>query len=407
MIYVSAARIPSEKAHVYQILQMCDAFAGQGVDVELLHPHRVNTPLMRDVQDVKSYYGIENEFSIVELPAIDLLLLTKRALSFQPRMLSIAREAVFWLIHRTYNRSVYRYLQNRTSDIYYLRNWKTLKALTRSCPDRMSRIFFESHRLPRSREERQEEVEALRKIGGVFTITKHLKNTYSQLGVPPERILVEPDGVSLERFVELPDKQAVRQQLSLPKEATIVCYTGHVYPWKGVDTLIRSANCLPEDIHICIVGGRPDDLARVEEIVQREGLPRVQLVGYVPPTQIPLYTAAADVLALPTSGEREIGRHYTSPLKLFEYMAAERPIVASDLPSTREILYDGHNACLVSPDNPQALADGIRWLTTHPIEAEQMAQQARADVDQYTWTKRAKRILDFIKRRLNEERFRG
>lgn len=91
-----------------------------------------------------------------------------------------------------------------------------------------------------------------------------------------------------------------------------------------------------------------------------------------------------------------ISASFTSPLKLFEYMAARVPIVASDLPSTREILCDGVNALLVQPNNPRALADGIQKILNDSQLAERLAQNAYEDVSGYTWEKRAERIIHFL-----------
>jgi glycosyltransferase involved in cell wall biosynthesis len=90
--------------------------------------------------------------------------------------------------------------------------------------------------------------------------------------------------------------------------------------------------------------------------------------------------------------------YYTSPLKLFEYMAAGVPVVASDLPALREVLRDGENAVLVAPDDPGALAQGIRRVLEDKPLADRLAAQARRDAQAHTWTARAQAILEFIAR---------
>ena len=82
-------------------------------------------------------------------------------------------------------------------------------------------------------------------------------------------------------------------------------------------------------------------------------------------------------------------------MKLFEYMAADRPIVASDLPSLRYII-NFHNSVLVTPDDVQALARGIERLLADPAHGATLASTARKEVEQYTWEKRAQSILTFI-----------
>ena len=88
--------------------------------------------------------------------------------------------------------------------------------------------------------------------------------------------------------------------------------------------------------------------------------------------------------------------YYASPLKLFEYMASKTPIVATDLPSTGEILRDGENAVLVEPDDPKALAEGIERTLSDAELAARIGRQAREDVRQYTWGERAANIMTFV-----------
>jgi glycosyltransferase involved in cell wall biosynthesis len=97
------------------------------------------------------------------------------------------------------------------------------------------------------------------------------------------------------------------------------------------------------------------------------------------------------VLVLPNP-RSAISTEFTSPLKLFEYMASGRPIVASDLPSIREVLTDGYNALLVEAGNPQALIDGVRRIKADTALAERLATQALQDVHRFTWDRRAERL---------------
>jgi glycosyltransferase involved in cell wall biosynthesis len=80
-------------------------------------------------------------------------------------------------------------------------------------------------------------------------------------------------------------------------------------------------------------------------------------------------------------------------------MASRRPIVASDLPSLREVLRDGENAILVEPDNPKALAEGIKKVLDDPDLARRISKQAYDEIGKYSWNERAKRIVNFLKER--------
>ena len=144
------------------------------------------------------------------------------------------------------------------------------------------------------------------------------------------------------------------------------------------------------------MGGTPEDLPRIEMIVTAPGSHRVKLVGYVPPTQVPTYLAAADVLTVPNSAKAAVSRYYTSPLKLFEYMASGRPIIASDLPSLREIITHEETALLVPPDDARAFAAAVERLRYDADLARRLAANSLQLVADYTWDNRAAQIIQLI-----------
>src|SRR5690606_26879499 len=132
----------------------------------------------------------------------------------------------------------------------------------------------------------------------------------------------------------------------------VVAYAGHLYPWKGVDVLIRALAAVP-DVQGLIVGGHPAeaDRARVEQLAGSLGLAsRITFTGHLPPSEVAPRLAAASMLVLPNTASA-ISERYTSPLKLFEYLAMGRPIVASDLPAIRAVLTDDQSA-LRSEERP-------------------------------------------------------
>jgi len=114
--------------------------------------------------------------------------------------------------------------------------------------------------------------------------------------------------------------------------------------------------------------------------------------------QLAVYQKAFDILLMPFP-PNEHYTFYMSPLKMFEYMASGRPIVTSDLPSVREILNE-NNAIFVKPEDPEDLARGIKTALEDKELAQRVSQQAFEDVQFYTWTKRAERIVRFIKEKI-------
>lgn len=383
MLYVANARIPTEKAHGLQIMNMCEAFAGSRVEITLILPFRFQTSRsLRKIKDVWDYYGLATSFKIVKLPCLDLLWLDSylRWLPFHPPFLLQAFSFAFVAA---------LYTLYRKADVYYTRDryfaffFSSLKFWHRR------KIYYEAHTAG-----------ALEKwlmkkdtIDGLVVISNALKEVYIKQGVAREKVLVAPDGVGMKAFAALDAREQARRVLGMPLDRKIICYTGHLYGWKGVDILARSMHYLPPSYIAYLVGGTEEDVMRFREFILQENLTNVVMLGHVAPTLIPGYLAASDVLVLPNVGEG-LSR-YTSPLKLFEYMAAKRPIVASDLPAIREILNE-ETAVLVAPGDPQALAEGVQKVISDQELARRIAERAYRDVQQYAWERRAEKIFEFM-----------
>ncbi len=362
IIYLTSARIPDEWAHVTQIMKMCEAFTEAGNEVQLVVPWRAGTRS----EDPFAQACVKPIFAMTRLPCIDLLP------GKQGRLL-------FWL--RTFSFLVMArlYLALQKYDLLYTRELFVLGA--------PSKTVFELH----SMHSVQSALRILKKARGVVAITNGLKRDLVLAGVGDAHIIVAPDGVSLDDFANPESKTEARLRLGISSTEKVASYIGILDAWKGTETLYRAAKLLAPDVTVVVIGGFNGE-ERHLAVEHRE----VRFLGYRPYRELPGNQQAADVLVLPNSGREAISAKYTSPLKLFTYMASGVPIVASDLPSLREVLSE-KNAFIVSPDDPEALALGIRQALENPDDAETRARQARLDVVDYTWENRAKRILSFIK----------
>jgi len=218
---------------------------------------------------------------------------------------------------------------------------------------------------------------------GFVTLTRALADDMAaRFGTRP-RVAVVPDGVRIDQV----------PSVAAPSGRPIVAYAGHLYAWKGVDILLEALAALP-DVDGLIVGGheREPDLARTKALAQQLGVAaRVTFTGLVEPPQVRAWLARANVLVLPNPASA-ISSRFTSPLKLFEYMAAQRPIVASDLPALREVLSPDENAVLVTPGSAPALAAGIQQVIDDPALAGRLALHALETVADFSWDRRAERL---------------
>ena len=234
----------------------------------------------------------------------------------------------------------------------------------------------------------------LRHTAYVISITRSMKEALVSSGYSEEKILVAPDAVDIGLFDITTKKDDARRALGFPLDKHLIVYAGRIdEPWKGSEVLYEAMTQLDENYLGVIVGGKPHYVEYFNAL--HPPIENLILCGHQLHDEIPLYLKAADVLVLPNSAKAEISRISTSPMKLFEYMAADRPIVASDLPSLREILNE-KNALFVEPDSGTALAQGIRTIIQNPEQGRMLAAQARKDVSTHTWENRAAAIVSHI-----------
>ena len=220
----------------------------------------------------------------------------------------------------------------------------------------------------------------------IVTMTQALRETLVSRGVVLPNSIVLPDGIDTNRYT-------CASETPWPDARPVVLYTGHLFREKGIETLVEAARLLAPDVAVKVAGGMPQHVAEWHRRVVEYGPDNVEFLGHLPPDRIPPLQKGADLLVLPNSGRHPHSARYTSPMKVFEYMAAGKPIVASDVPAIREVLRHSTNAWLVPPDDPAALADAIRALVADLALGRRLGHQARIDVRQYRWTRRAKALV--------------
>ncbi len=369
--YIANARMPSEKAHGIQIMKMCEAFACNGIKVELVLPKRRNKKL-KEINPFE-YYKVKKNFKIKKLPCWDLVN------KFSPFGL--------WLEIFSFSLVSFFYLFFKKSDLIYSRDINSIRWLSFF----KKNIFYEIHSLPKRLKLYNPVFKRVRKI---IAITDLLKNSLIQEGINSNKLITLPDGVDLKKFNFSFSKKKAREKLNLPIDKKIVLYTGHLYKWKGVDVLAQAADLFAQDIVFVLVGGNTYEINQFKE--RNKSLKNLLILGQKSYSEIPYYLKAADILVLPNSKKDKISREWTSPLKLFEYMASQRPILASDLPSLREAL-NQNNALFFESDQPRDLASKIDLVLEDQELSSRIAAQALIDVKEYTWQKRVKKIISIKK----------
>ncbi len=383
------ARLPSERAQSLQVVQVAAAFARAGVPTALLHPKRHPTPALPAGQDLWQYYGAEPgpRPKVETLPCWDWIDRgPKRAQVLTARLQE-------WSFARAAAR---RAATAAPGAVVLSREIETARLLALGIgPGRgfRGRVYLEVHRVPGGRLRRRWLSDAIPALAGLVAISGGVAEDLAAFGLGETRLCVEHDGFEPERFSGLPGRGEARRALGLPADPPLVVYTGSLLPWKGVDLLVEAARQVPQATFL--IAGGPEPLAR-ELAARAAPIGNVRVDGFQPPERVGLYLAAADVGVVPNRSQPAISARYTSPLKVFEAMAVGLPLVASDLPSLRDILTDGADAVLVAPDDPAALAEGIARLLGDPGARARLSARLLERAPAYGWDARAARLLRWM-----------
>jgi glycosyltransferase involved in cell wall biosynthesis len=209
---------------------------------------------------------------------------------------------------------------------------------------------------------------------------------HANYGVPLENIVVGPNGFDEELFVNLPSKVEARAKLGFAVDAKIALYAGSMLPWKGTDIIYEVATLLP-DYQFVLVGADRDSTVG-----------NIRVISKKPNREVPTYLKAADVLLAPYRSDSVRAQKYFSPIKAFEYMAANAPFVITDLPAVREFLNDDETY-FVSEYTAKAFKQAVQDAIENPDERRRRAQKAYDKSGQFSWQNRAKRIVKFIEGR--------
>ena len=406
IIYITNSRIPTEKAHGFQVMKMSEAFSNYrsgstqiktdqrgndfqresapnphksaSIDVELWIPGRFN----QIKENPFSYYNIRETFSIKKIPVIDLIPLYKFFGAFANFVESISfaifsyfklpkgddytiysrDQFILWFLSFTKKKFVYEMHSFPGKPIFYKRIWKR------------------AHK--------------------IITITSALKAKIVETGISESKISVAHDAVDLDDFNAVAQgKEELKIELGLPKDDFLIGYIGKFKTLgmeKGIATMIEALPLLDKEMKMVFVGGEESEIKEYKSFANRFNVVyQCLFFDYQPYARLIRYTKAMDVLIIPFPNKPHYA-FYASPLKLFEYMASGRPIISSDLPALREVLND-KNALFFKPDDAADLARSIKMLKSSQMLGYHLSQQALADVKQYTWHNRARKILEFIK----------
>lgn len=369
IVAISGSQVPSNVANSLQAMKAVHALAQLGHDVTLIVP--VNGEINnKEWKSLANYYGLKQEFQVEYLPG------TSRRLFF----ISAVQRA-----------------SHLKPDLLYV--WPIQSAvlgMLKGIP-----VVLEVHDLP-SGQIGPHWFRYFRDIKGkkrISVISRGLLEILTEKFGAHFRsadIIMAPNGVELERYESLPEPQEARKALNLTEAPTVVC-TGHLYQGRGVELFVELAREFQsQNVQFIWAGGKAEDIETWK--TKTQDISNLHFTGFIPNSSLPMYQAAADVLLMPYS--REIGissgmghsGQVSSPMKMFEYMASGRAIIASDIPVFHEVLNE-HNCAFCEPDHAEQWKEAIQSLLADQQKRESLGLQAKKDAQKYSWVQRARNIL--------------
>jgi len=368
---ITTSGVPATQAHSMQAVKVCAALQQAGQQVRLWVPGNP-PPEQRLPEAVMAHYGLSEPLDIRWLPSIRLL----RRYDFVLRAFA---QASAWGAEGIYT-------------------W--LPAVALLAQSAGLNAYLEVHDTPSGALGPWMMRRLMRRPEGVrFVITTQalrakLERVMS-LQLPNDQVVIAPNGIDLKQYANLPAPAEARQTLGLAEGFTAV-YTGHFYAGRGRALLLHLASALPT-VQFVWAGGRPTDVQEWRARLDAADISNVRLPGFVPNRDLPLWQAAGDVLLMPYERRVEVSgggdtADICSPMKMFEYLAAGRAIITSDLPVIHEVLNDG-NAVFCPPEDGDAWVHAIAALQADASRCRQLGQQAKEDSLRYAWLARAQRIL--------------
>lgn len=369
LVYLANSTIPSRAANSIHVMKMSQAFSKNGHEVTLVVPNKPDKE--NEVDNVYSYYDVEPCFEIEKVS--------------RPQLSSAGTFVSNYLMGRKAAQDNPDVVYGRTVLGCYFASRRGLKTA------------FESHgpinqgRFGHIQEFFFKRLTNKAQFSNLVVISDALREYYiEQYPHLTESIFVARDGAD-------PVNDSIQPiEFENPNERLQVGYIGHLYQGRGMDIIAKMARrCQWADFHI--IGGEQEDVQSWRE--RLDGVDNITFYGFLPPNELDPYRLAFDVQVAPYQRDLETrgGRNtvdWMSPLKIFEYMATGRAILASNLPAIREILEHEETALLCSPEEPDDWIDALSRLRERPVFRSSLGERAKDKfTTNYTWKVRAEMIL--------------
>ena len=376
VLYIHNVDVTGHTANLTQVISMCNAFKLNNLNVLLLLPLPKKENAFQTELKLRETYGIDEVIKI----------------SFFKN--PFAKNKIRKFTHHFFLK---KHINKFNPDFCYTRDVNFLSA----CVKAKKKTIYESHNFKihnGSEKINKYLFKKLLKISKseyylfMVTISDMLRKHWISKGFDEKKIQTLHDGFIEEKYKNEISKLEARKALQLPLDKELAIYTGNLYPNRGVNIVLNLAKEFKE-ITFIVVGG-PEKFKK--ELVKNSldlKLENIHFLGQVAFSKIHLYQFAADInLGIWSKDVPTI--NYCSPLKIFEYMAVGRIIVAMGFPSIKEVLINNKNAFVSNPEKQDSFTKKFKEAITNKTKGNELAFNARKESFQsYTWKSRAKKII--------------
>ncbi len=377
---ISSERFPHHNTNTQQVIKNLNGLHQIGMDVELIIPGNIQSffnPKYDQAKAIAEYYNVSKDLKIKVLKTVPTsgLKLEKFFHSF------------FATLYATFsNRYDLIYSRNKFAVLLaFFLGKKIMFETYRRLGDESPRLMKWAGRKSRSN-----------KFIGMVLHSNVAAESMLRAGFSKEKLLVLHNGVDNSDMLPILSKMEARQKLNLDVNAKYVVYTGNMQKNKCIESLVDIAAHLP-DLTFLLVGGKPEDIARLTAYCEAKNVKNVLLVERLPINEVSPYLYAADALIIPpVSAPMEKFGRTVLPFKLFPYLAAGRPIIAPNLADIRELIQHGKSGLLVNPDDAAQNAEAIRALFSDERMQEKLAANAAETSRSLTWEARAEKFRNWV-----------
>jgi len=307
--------------------------------------------------------------------------------------------SLFFVSPISYLRAFFLALTLPKTDKVFIRAYKNLKGFYLGSLITSAKYAFELHNYSFGRKRFSDFLyrRIMKRAEFIVTVSAYTKHGWVNNGISEDKIIVLPSGVNIEDFDAIDkNKDQLRKELGLGTDKKIITYSGGLYENRGIEELLYCASKY-ENYLFLFMGGVEEHIKKYEAYIQsqfRKKMPNVIFTGYVEHEKIALYLKASDILAAPYSKKIKTAAHM-SPIKLIEYMASKVPVIASDLPSIKDISAE-EELTFFQADNTRDLCEKIEMIFNNYEQAKSKALKAYEKAKNLSWKKRTGKIVNLF-----------